>query len=187
MHFTRWPGLEVKPDLSAAELSSWSLWSLPPLPSSRPISFHIPLTLLRVAGLVGSDVRRNLLVCAATDHLATDQIKLIVGGVRGAPGSGGFGRCAEIRGRSLGLCQNLGSCYLWKRSCPCCRFPILLGWNQILLWKIWTLSLGNKNPWACGWCACVRVCMCVCVLLTKRERAEHWGEMVPCGQNQAVV
>lgn len=37
------------------------------------------------------------------------------------------------------------------------------------------------------WVMCVRVCMYVCVLFTKREKAEHWGEMVPCGQNQAVV
>lgn len=38
------------------------------------------------------------------------------------------------------------------------------------------------------WVRCVQcVYVSVCVLFTKRERAEHWGEMVPCGQNQAVV
>lgn len=29
--------------------------------------------------------------------------------------------------------------------------------------------------------------VCVWVVFTKRERAEPWGEMAPCGQNQAVV
>ena len=44
---------------------------------------------------------------------------------------------AEIRGGTV--CQNLGVCYLWKHLeplLPLLRVPILLGWNQILLWRI---------------------------------------------------